>query len=167
MAHASLLTFAYSAAPPYLTLQILVLGIGLCESYRVGAGWATPVGEDFNQLRVSTSSPATQPAISTAADTGAECSTPESLPEQATSTCSMHSPDSSGCNPLLMLQDDYEPGNLGFDPLGLKPTNPAALKDLQTRELNNGRLAMLSIIAFWLQEIRDPSHTSECCWLHC
>ena len=66
-----------------------------------------------------------------------------------------------------MLQDDYEPGNLGFDPLGLKPTNPAALKDLQTRELNNGRLAMLSIIAFWLQEIRDPSHTSECCWLHC
>jgi hypothetical protein len=45
-------------------LQILVLGIGLCEAYRVGAGWATPVGEDFNQLRVSgSSSPATKTCL--------------------------------------------------------------------------------------------------------
>lgn len=58
-------------------------------------------------------------------------------------------------------QDDYEPGNLGFDPLGLKPTNAVAYKDMQTRELNNGRLAMIAIIAFWLQELNDPKHTSE------
>lgn len=34
---------------------------------------------------------------------------------------------------------DYESGNLGFDPLGLKPTSPAELKEMQTKELNNGR----------------------------
>ena len=61
----------------------------------------------------------------------------------------------------FLPQDDYAPGDLSFDPLGLKPTDPANLKDMQTRELNNGRLAMLSIIAFWLQELRDPNHTSE------
>ncbi len=38
------------------------------------------------------------------------------------------------------LKDDYEPGDLGFDPLGLKPTEPEALKEMQTKELNNGRL---------------------------
>ena len=29
------------------------------------------------------------------------------------------------------LKDDYEPGDLGFDPLGLKPTDPEELKTLQ------------------------------------
>merc|ERR1712085_109936 len=32
----------------------------------------------------------------------------------------------------------------GFDPLGLKPTNAAELKEMQTKELNNGRLAMIA-----------------------
>ncbi len=41
------------------------------------------------------------------------------------------------------LKDDYEPGDLGFDPLGLKPTEPEALKEMQTKELNNGRLVGL------------------------
>ena len=82
------------------------------------------------------------------------------LPAPAAAACRVPwLPSSSTC--LASLQDDYEPGNLGFDPLGLKPSTPAARQDMQTRELNNGRLAMLSIIAFWLQELRDPSHTSE------
>merc|ERR1711937_1088189 len=42
------------------------------------------------------------------------------------------------------IRSDYESGNLGFDPLGLKPTNPAELKEMQTKELNNGRLAMIA-----------------------
>merc|ERR1711943_43666 len=39
------------------------------------------------------------------------------------------------------IRTDYEPGDLGFDPLGLKPTSAAELKEMQTKELNNGRLA--------------------------
>lgn len=38
-----------------------------------------------------------------------------------------------------------EPGDLGFDPLGLKPTDPETLEKVQLRELKNGRLAMLAI----------------------
>merc|ERR1712087_710316 len=33
-----------------------------------------------------------------------------------------------------------EPGDLGFDPLGLKPTDPTELLAMQNKELNNGRL---------------------------
>jgi len=51
------------------------------------------------------------------------------------------------------LRDDYEPGNLGFDPLGLLPSDPAARKDLQSKELNNGRLAMIAIAGFVAQEL--------------
>ena len=38
-----------------------------------------------------------------------------------------------------------------FDPLGLKPTNPQELKTLETKELNNGRLAMIAIAGFVVQ----------------
>lgn len=51
------------------------------------------------------------------------------------------------------LRDDYEPGNLGFDPLGLLPSDPAGRKDMQTKELNNGRLAMIAIAGFVAQEL--------------
>ena len=37
------------------------------------------------------------------------------------------------------------PGDLGFDPLGLKPTDPETWEKVQLRELKNGRLAMLGI----------------------
>lgn len=38
-----------------------------------------------------------------------------------------------------------EPGNLGFDPLGLRPDDEETWEKVQLRELKNGRLAMLAI----------------------
>merc|ERR1712182_158244 len=51
------------------------------------------------------------------------------------------------------IREDHEPGNLGFDPLGLKPKDPKELKDMQTKELNNGRLAMSAAAGMIAQEI--------------
>ncbi|KOO27643.1 stress-related chlorophyll a b binding protein 2 [Chrysochromulina tobinii] len=50
------------------------------------------------------------------------------------------------------LKPGYYPGNLGFDPLGLKPTNDADLREMQTKELQNGRLGMLAAAGFMAQE---------------
>ena len=44
-------------------------------------------------------------------------------------------------------------GDLKFDPLGLKPTDPRAFNLIQTKELNNGRLAMLAIAGIVAQEL--------------
>merc|ERR1711953_870292 len=54
------------------------------------------------------------------------------------------------------IREDHEPGNLGFDPLGLKPTDAAELKEMQTKELNNGRLAMLGAAGMIAQELVKP-----------
>jgi len=48
---------------------------------------------------------------------------------------------------------DHAAGDLGFDPLGLKPTDAAALKEMQSKELNNGRLAMIGIAGMVVQEL--------------
>merc|ERR1719324_1502879 len=50
------------------------------------------------------------------------------------------------------LKPDYYPGDLGFDPLGLKPTDPAELREMQEKELSHGRLAMLAAAGFMAQE---------------
>jgi len=50
------------------------------------------------------------------------------------------------------IRTDHEAGDLGFDPLGLKPTDAAALKEMQTKELNNGRLAMIAAAGMIFQE---------------
>ena len=47
---------------------------------------------------------------------------------------------------------DHEAGDLKFDPLGLKPTDAAELKEMQTKELNNGRLAMIAAAGMIFQE---------------
>lgn len=46
----------------------------------------------------------------------------------------------------------YIAGNLGFDPLGLMPKDEDGKKWMQTAELKNGRLAMIAITAFAVQE---------------
>ena len=54
-----------------------------------------------------------------------------------------------------LLRDDYVPGDLGFDPLGLKPTDPDEYDIMATKELQNGRLAMLAAAGFMAQELTD------------
>ena len=54
-----------------------------------------------------------------------------------------------------LLRDDYVPGDIGFDPLNLKPSDPEEYKILATKELQNGRLAMLAAAGFIAQEMAD------------
>ncbi|CAM9147460.1 unnamed protein product [Hapterophycus canaliculatus] len=54
------------------------------------------------------------------------------------------------------LKEDYSPGDLGFDPLGIKPKTEADLEKMQTKELNNGRLAMIGIAGMLVQELVNP-----------
>ena len=53
------------------------------------------------------------------------------------------------------LRDEYYPGDIGFDPLGLKPEDPEELDLMITKELQNGRLAMLAAAGFLAQEAVD------------
>lgn len=50
------------------------------------------------------------------------------------------------------LKESYYPGDIGFDPLGLKPTSGAEFAEMQIKELNNGRLAMIAAMGFIIQE---------------
>jgi len=85
--------------PPALWFG-MSLGIGICESIRIQAGFANPF---------------------------------------------------EGAKPWS-IKPGYTPGDLGFDPLGLKPSDPAELKKMQEKELQNGRLAMLAAAGFMAQE---------------
>merc|ERR1719387_87998 len=50
------------------------------------------------------------------------------------------------------MKEDHVPGDLGFDPLGLKPKDPEKFKEMQSKELNNGRLAMIAAAGMIAQE---------------
>jgi len=60
--------------------------------------------------------------------------------------------DYDGKTFLTKLNDGYYPGDVGFDPLGLKPSDPKAFAKMQTKELQNGRLAMLAAMGMIAQE---------------
>ena len=53
------------------------------------------------------------------------------------------------------LRDDSEPGDLGWDPLGWYPSNPTEQAIIKTKELQNGRLAMLAVAGIAAQELLD------------
>merc|ERR1719183_3040107 len=85
--------------------EILVLTIGVSETYRAQVGWKNPQdtqGEEGFQLR-----------------------------------------------------DEYTPGDLAWDPLGLAPEDPQEFSEMQTKELQHGRLAMLATAGFVAQELTD------------
>jgi hypothetical protein len=50
------------------------------------------------------------------------------------------------------LKSDYYPGDIGFDPLGLTPSDPAEFRLMQEKELAHGRLAMIAAAGFLAQE---------------
>merc|ERR1719326_1324526 len=52
----------------------------------------------------------------------------------------------------FMLKPEYTPGDLGFDPLGLAPEDPAEFRIMQEKELSHGRLGMLAAAGFMAQE---------------
>ena len=80
--------------------EIILFGIGLCETYRAAVGWNPPGAPASRQMR-----------------------------------------------------DEFTPGQIGFDPLGLFPEDdPEAAFQIQTKEINNGRLAMIAWVAFAVQE---------------
>merc|ERR1719164_63065 len=50
------------------------------------------------------------------------------------------------------LREGYYPGDLGFDPLNLKPEDPAEFRLMQEKELSHCRLAMIAAAGFLAQE---------------
>jgi hypothetical protein len=54
-----------------------------------------------------------------------------------------------------LLRSDSTSGDIGFDSLGLKPSDSSELKIMQTKELQHDRLAMLAAAGFLAQELVD------------
>ena len=50
------------------------------------------------------------------------------------------------------LREGYYPGDLGFDPLNLKPEDPEEFRLMQEKELSHCRLAMIAAAGFLAQE---------------
>jgi len=46
------------------------------------------------------------------------------------------------------ITDIREPGDIGFDPLRLMPKDPVAAEKMKTKELKNGRMAMIAVAGF-------------------
>lgn len=55
------------------------------------------------------------------------------------------------------------PGDLNFDPLNLKPSDPETWEKVQLRELKNGRLAMLAIAGMLYTESLNGNFNLSLC----
>merc|ERR1712107_229607 len=51
------------------------------------------------------------------------------------------------------LNEDAEPGDVGYDPLGLLPEDPEELEEIQNKEILNGRFAMISLLGMVTEEL--------------
>jgi len=58
-----------------------------------------------------------------------------------------------GMGALFTLRENYYPGDIGLDPLSLKPTNGEEFANMQAKELSNGRLAMLAVAGMCVAEL--------------
>jgi len=67
--------------------------------------------------------------------------------------------DETAKDPLgrAKLAESTTPGDLKFDPMGLKPKDETAYKTMKTKELNNGRLAMIGVAGMVGQELATGS----------
>ncbi|KAL3931841.1 MAG: hypothetical protein SGARI_004110 [Bacillariaceae sp.] len=72
--------------------------------------------------------------------------------EQQRATIGWVEPNRNEIDNPGMLRSEYVPGDLGFDPLNFKPYYVEELWDMQTKELQNGRLAMIGIVGMVAQE---------------
>mmetsp|Transcript_8157 Transcript_8157/g.9404 ORF Transcript_8157/g.9404 Transcript_8157/m.9404 type:complete len:338 (-) Transcript_8157:90-1103(-) len=62
-----------------------------------------------------------------------------------------------GINKSKSDEESYFPGNLGFDPLGMYPKEKEGQQRMQLAEIKNGRLAMIAIFGFAIQEFVSKS----------
>ena len=51
------------------------------------------------------------------------------------------------------IRAEHSPGDMGFDPLNLRPENEVARALMETKELNHGRAAMIGIAGMVAQEL--------------
>eukprot|EP00814_Leptocylindrus_danicus_P011576 CAMPEP_0116024182 /NCGR_PEP_ID=MMETSP0321-20121206/12144_1 /TAXON_ID=163516 /ORGANISM="Leptocylindrus danicus var. danicus, Strain B650" /LENGTH=209 /DNA_ID=CAMNT_0003495823 /DNA_START=38 /DNA_END=667 /DNA_ORIENTATION=+ len=65
------------------------------------------------------------------------------------------SPAELGPDEAGKMRADHYPGDIGFDPLGLKPEDAEEFDIMATKELQHGRLAMLAAAGFLAQEAVD------------
>mmetsp|Transcript_4240 Transcript_4240/g.5981 ORF Transcript_4240/g.5981 Transcript_4240/m.5981 type:complete len:286 (-) Transcript_4240:2073-2930(-) len=59
------------------------------------------------------------------------------------------------------MKATYYPGDIGFDPAGFKPQDPADFAIMQAKELNNGRLACIAWIGILVQELTTQETVAE------
>lgn len=60
--------------------------------------------------------------------------------------------DINGMRREVFEAEGYFPGNLGWDPIGFYPKDAASQKEMQTKEIKHGRLAMVAVVIFAIQE---------------
>mmetsp|Transcript_29357 Transcript_29357/g.49466 ORF Transcript_29357/g.49466 Transcript_29357/m.49466 type:complete len:218 (-) Transcript_29357:267-920(-) len=63
--------------------------------------------------------------------------------------------ETKGLNRAARLADDSEAGDLNWDPLDWYPEDPVEQEIIKTKELQNGRLAMLGVAGIVAQELVD------------